>query len=325
MVFKFKVYIIHDTNLESRKLNVEHLVSSLSELKNVHSVTIVKEYDSKSINYSSIKNLIRTKKPEHKDGVEELFEKFQKPLVISNISNYLKHFSALEKISKSDMPGLIIEDDVITSESMKDELEKFENLPHECLFFGQPFKNIPKDRFSEMRNYHDMALLPSCESYLISQRAAKKIIEKDFIPIAYQTNIGLSVAINRNSIPCYKMYPNIFVDGSKTGKFTSSINPNNVLTFNSKYNILYSLIQEPVIDENKFNEEFERTENNTSPDLIYLKGLCLLKCNKIKESKEKFDEAFDKYCDDNCQLNKTSSFMANYLKFFKVLQPLPAT
>jgi outer membrane protein assembly factor BamD (BamD/ComL family) len=73
-------------------------------------------------------------------------------------------------------------------------------------------------------------------------------------------------------------------------------------------------------DETRFNVEYDRSEYPESPDLMYLKGLALLKMNKVEEAKKIFDIVFEKYCEDGCVLNKTCSFMGNYMNFFRVLQ-----
>jgi len=46
----------------------------------------------------------------------------------------------------------------------------------------------------------------------------------------------------------------------------------------------------------------------------------LLKRNKIVEAKEVFDVVYSKFCDDGCKLDKTSSFINNYIKFYRVMQ-----
>jgi hypothetical protein len=141
------------------------------------------------------------------------------------------------------------------------------------------------------------------------------------LPIVYQTNISLSLNFNREGMEVFKTFPNAFIDGSKVGKFTSSINNNNVLLLHSTYNKLYAMIQGEVeFDETRFNVEYDRSEYPESPDLMYLKGLALLKMNKVEEAKKIFDIVFEKYCEDGCVLNKTCSFMGNYMNFFRVLQ-----
>jgi hypothetical protein len=77
--------------------------------------------------------------------------------------------------------------------------------------------------------------------------------------------------------------------------------------------------EEP-IDCLKFEKLYDEATYKTSPDFIYLKGLYYLKQNKLPEAKLLFDEIFVIYCQNNLALNSSSSFMKNYLTFFKVDQ-----
>lgn len=319
----YDLYIIHDTNLIKRKENIESVKSRFAECNFINDIVVIDKLNCKDLTLSNIKNLLRTKKPDSLDDIEILFDKFQRPLSLPNISNYLKHVSALERIAKSGRTGLVIEDDVIMSDDCEVVLSKYcPPAQQGIVFFGQPFQRDPESQFQQIKNFNGntMTLLPSVESYIVDGEAAKQMIP-EMLPIAYQTNIAMSLCINRLKLNAMKMYPNIFIDGSKVGKFTSSINPNNILTFNSKYNILYSMIQSDDVDLEKFDEVYSSAEfNDTSPDMIYMRALCLLKAGKIIESKQLFDVAYEKFCDDKCSLNKNSSFMCNYLKFFKILQ-----
>lgn len=314
-------YIIHDTSLKNREGNIEIIKEALEKVIFINEVQVVDNYNVKDLNASNVKNLIRQQKPEESDEVEMLFERFQRPLNLANVSNYLKHFTAIEKTVKSNIPSLIIEDDVILSKDCAKLLSDPSIFEKDVVAFGQPFTSKPSSKYTKMCNFNtNMALLPTCDSYFISVRAANAVIKR-MLPIVYQTNISLSLNFNREGMEVFKTFPNAFIDGSKVGKFTSSINNNNVLLLHSTYNKLYAMIQGEVeFDETRFNVEYDRSEYPESPDLMYLKGLALLKMNKVEEAKKIFDIVFEKYCEDGCVLNKTCSFMGNYMNFFRVLQ-----
>lgn len=319
----YDLYIIHDTSLVKRKDNIESIKLRFSECTFINDVVVIDKLNCKELTLNNIKNLLRTKKPDSLDDIEILFDKFQRPLSLPNISNYLKHVSALERIAKSGRTGIVIEDDVIMSDDCEVVLSKYSPpTQHNIVFCGQPFQRNPESQFQQIKNFNGntMTLLPSVDSYIVDAETAKKMIP-DMLPIAFQTNIAFSLTINRLKLNALKMYPNIFIDGSKVGKFTSAINCNNILTFNSKYNTLYSMIQSDSVDLEKFDQVYKSAEfHESSPDMIYMRALCLLKAGQILESKKLFDIAYDKFCEDKCTLNKNSSFMCNYLKFFKILQ-----
>lgn len=313
------VYIIHDPSLKKRIENIRLMKDYLSNLTLINEVHIVSKFNNTELNSQMIKNLIRKQKPENPDEIDKDFEKFHNTLSMNNISNYLKHFSALESISKSGVSGIVLEDDVVIAESFESKLESLINSNLQMVMFGQPFTKESNQEFEKISNYNNKVLLPSCESYFVTSQIALNIM-KHMLPLAYQTNIGLSIAINKTNTDVYKLYPNICIDGSKIGKYTSGINNNNILMYNSKYNELYKIIQDDKVDLDAFMKLYETAEFNESPDMLYLKGLCLLKSNKIIEAKEVFDVVYSKFCDDDCKLDKTSSFMNNYISFYRVMQ-----
>ena len=322
----YDLYIIHDTSLSTRKENVEHIQQRLSKCTCIGSVVVIDNMNRKELSLSNVKNLLRLEKPDTQDDVELLFEKFQRPLSLQHVSNYLKHVSALERIAKSGRSGIVVEDDAIVSDDCEEILQKYmsdakNQVEKGVVFFGQPFQRSPDTTFEPIKNFNDdtMTLLPSVDSYLVDPETAKAMIP-DLLPIVHQTNIAFSLSINRLHLNARKMFPNAFIDGSKVGKFTSLINSYNILTFNSKYNTLYRMIQDDTVDLKKFDEIYASAEFNESPDMIYVKALSLLKAGDLMESKKLFDIAYNKYCEDNCSLNKSSSFMCNYLKFFKIFQ-----
>lgn len=315
------VYILHDASVLSRKENVQNLKNTFQKIHDVNDVYVIDKFNNKDINQELVKKLLRTQKPENENKLDEIFERFSKPLNINNISNYLKHFTALEKISETKKSAIIVEDDVLFDEESLCKhinLETFQN--YDFIAFGQPFPKVPLHKIVAIKNFNsEFVLLPSCESYFINVDTASRV-KTALLPIVFETNISLSLALNKNNITAHKYYPNIFIDGSKTGKYTSSINTNNILHYNSKYNELYKHIQSNSVNIDVFDKLYSEAEYNESADLIYLKGLYYLKANKVTDAKVLFDEAYSKYCKDGCKLNKSSSFMNNYLSFFRVMQ-----
>lgn len=317
----FDLYIIHDNSIINRSENVQNIQNFFNNKQIIDNIFIVDKFNHKDLNNEKLKKLLRTSKPKNPDKIDTLFDKFITPLNINNISNYLKHFSALETIVKNNKPGIILEDDVLISDYTNEKLDLLiSNDNIDIVFFGQPFTTQPENDFTEISNFSEnMALLPSCESYYINVKTAKKLIDS-MLPITYKTNIAFSVNLNKNNIKVHKMYPNLFIDGSKTGKYTSLINTNNILMYNSKYNALYKIIQNNTVDIDSFEKLYSEAEHKESPDMLYLRGLCYLRANHFKQAKEIFDQAYMIYCENNCSLNKTSSFMNNYISFFKIMQ-----
>jgi hypothetical protein len=317
------VYIIHDISLTDRHLNVEKIKQLFKKNKQVANIFIVDEYDHKGMDRKQIISLLNTEEKKNKSKLEEQFAKFTKPLNVKNISNYMKHFKALEKISNSTTQNdaLIIEDDVIISESFDElfDVEKLKDCEFDMIFFGQPFKERSEKTLVKIENWEGKVLLPTIESYFVKYGIVKSLVS-EMIPIHFCTNVGLSYIINKLDINVAKMCPNLFVDGTKTGKFVSSINNNNICMFNNAYNKMYELIQSDKCDFEEFDKVFENSEYNTSPDIMYLKALYYLKNNKVELAKSQFDAVFEGYSKHNVTLDFTSSFMKNYINLYKTIQ-----
>jgi len=231
------IYIIHDDSIESRKENVQHIKDTLKNITQIENIIVINTFDHKTINQEAVKKVLRTTKPENPTETDTLFDKFISPMNINNISNYLKHIHAYEGIIKSQKAAIILEDDVIISSEINDLVKALHETTHDIVFCGQPFTQLPTETFSPIKNLTNMTLLPSCESYFIRPNVASILI-KDMLPIVYTTNIAISASISAHNMDAYKMYPNAFIDGSKLGKYTSRINNNNILLFNTKYNEL---------------------------------------------------------------------------------------
>ena len=73
------------------------------------------------------------KKPENMDPVEKKFEKFQKAITLANISNYLKHFNAIEQVVRRNVPAIIVEDDVIMAQDCDKLLNDIEIFEHDVV------------------------------------------------------------------------------------------------------------------------------------------------------------------------------------------------
>jgi GR25 family glycosyltransferase involved in LPS biosynthesis len=325
MKTKIDIYIIHDSALTERHENVAYIKNLFANNELIANIFVVNKYNHlelKSSEVSSFMKRINEEDNTPQGDLETMFKNLRKPLNLGNVSNYMKHYEALTSIMNSENDAIILEDDVMVSEVFSElfDIEKITNSGYDLVFFGQPFNGKSNETFNKIKNFNDKTLLPTCDSYFVSKNAAESI-SKMMLPISYSTNISLSYIINCLDLNVAKMFPNLFVDGSKIGKYMSHINTNNICIFSVSYNEMYSMVQsEEPIDCLKFEKLYDEATYKTSPDFIYLKGLYYLKQNKLPEAKLLFDEIFVIYCQNNLALNSSSSFMKNYLTFFKVDQ-----
>ena len=151
----------------------------------------------------------------------------------AEISCTLKHFEAIKKSSESNHEvSLIIEDDVlIFSKFFKSKLKKVLRLDSDwdLLFIGQGIsknfilKNINKKGELKSKLYEVEHPATNCaESYLIKKNAAKKIF-KNMLPFNMISDWELAFQIYDLNLTVKWLYPPIFYQGSKSGKYKSEL------------------------------------------------------------------------------------------------------
>ncbi len=151
----------------------------------------------------------------------------------AEISCTLKHFEAIKKSSESNHEvSLIIEDDVlIFSKFFKSKLKKVLRLDSDwdLLFIGQGIsknfilKNINKKGELKSKLYEVEHPATNCaESYLIKKNAAKKIF-KNMLPFNMISDWELAFQIYDLNLRVKWLYPPIFYQGSKSGKYKSEL------------------------------------------------------------------------------------------------------
>ena len=291
-------------------------------------IEIITEHDPETITSSSISNLVKVQQVT--DENLSYYNNFLKELTTKNISNALKHFKAIQKCSKSadqDI-NLIIEDDIVFSDKFFSQIDmlitKLQNLTWDIVFVSQPSSTILSTNTLSVSSM-DMTnhVIPCCDGYLLHKKFAAELMT-NFFPIHFEYNVQLSFVLNKmQSIKSYKCHPNLTGDGSKTGKFMSSIHVNNVLIFNEDYKFVYSCIE----SNNLSSDNMARIESivtaeteSENADFIYLHGLYKMKLKQYQESKELFDKAIVLYEKYGMNVDNKSSILKNRISLEKFLQ-----
>jgi GR25 family glycosyltransferase involved in LPS biosynthesis len=322
------VYIIHWDKLELRKPNIDKFIS-LSKKQTTFDVrvTIINKHDPDSINEENVKNLVNFNKPSEKE--DQTFSQYIRPMGVRNISNCLNHFTAIQQISagSEDEIHLIFEDDILFSEvfftQLRNVVETKTTQKWDAMFLGQP-KDIADDSINqsnlELFDLDKTVPIMACDSYIISPSVAKNMV-LSFFPIRMETHIQLSVIMLKCSMKSVKCFPNLTGDGSKVGTFSSTINVNNMLLFNSFYKELYSQIENfNVSNMPNILKKISENEHKESPDFMHLEALFYLKQNNINKCLEIFSKANKKYITEKCLVNNTSVFFKNYISAYRNYQ-----
>lgn len=256
---------------------------------------------------------------------------------VRQLSNALKHEDILRVIAlKHDHRfehrfELVLEDDVLFDPSSvaSDLADLARHAPADAdmIFLGSPYpKNLEKRSYVPMFDVYEY--MPTCEAYLITPLAAKKLMDGGFFPLRFATNVHLSCIIKRESLCAYVSTPPIFVDGSKLGTHTSSLNANNRLIWNGWYmtvsGILRAAARLPASETEErarllaqTTEVFAGMNFRTHPDARFLYALTCIARGDNMASKKALDDAYELYVANNCILNRTSRFLNTYCDSFR--------
>ena len=217
-ISNLEIYIMHYTPLKERKI---FMVKQCNKHSLKHK--FIEIFDRENLTYEDLK----------------IFNK--KKLTLGEISLFKKHINTYKKIMNSDYKyNLIFEDDVILNENFNEILYKgLKQLPnnYDMLFIGSGANlHIPKSMIIPNKLIYKKSIEPTswggngatrcCDSYLVSKKCAKKLI--NYISKLLDTEIDLPLdwwlneVIRDLNLEIYWMEPTIVVQGTESGKYKSS-------------------------------------------------------------------------------------------------------
>lgn len=325
------IYFIHAKWLQDRERVINELKKHLLKFKfssiTIKTMQIIEDYDPEVIDSETVQQYVNY--TQLQDSSLSIYNQCFKNLHVQQLSNALKHAKAIELAAKnpSEDINIVLEDDLIFEERMCISIEKIVrklDIDFDLVFLGLPTNK-------EVKNKTDVAfqntsevfkIIPYCDSYIVSNRAAKMMIDK-YRPIKFLNNIQLSYMIDSLKLKSQLVVPNIFMDGTKYGTYISSLNGTNGLVFNNEYNVVKTLVgKDELIPAEKQNLEnlLANSGVRIHPDFCHLKALYLVKQKKYEEAKAVFEETYQKYKTTNSILNHESTFLKDYIRLFKNLQ-----
>lgn len=341
------VYILHSRKLVARAPNVERLRLAFEQtrfLDVVNHVEVVDTYEANEITNQNVREFVHLSN----SGLATPFDALVGNLHVQQVSNSLKHYHALrrfvEQASSSKDVVLIVEDDVLfNDEAAKSVAFTLKRAPNSwtTIFLGLPCSvkapppgtdpgNVIFERLQTV-----FKVLPCCDSYLMTLDAAKSLLtpvggDTGFLPIRFATNVHLSWRLQGCGIlsDCHIACPNVFVDGSKLGVYTSSLVVNNRLSWNPQYVDLEAKIRRPLTpqytDEVKadINKALDEIHFQMHPDIMFLKAIFQVRCGNYEEACKNMEKAYDLYQQNGCIINKGSEFLNAYCDVFRFLQKM---
>lgn len=217
-------YVMHCKKLKERKEELDKWIHKIPRTP-----IFTTDYDADELNEQIINK--------YYNNDEEIQKKFAGNTLSLNknkISLAIKHIKTIEKFLESgEEIALFLEDDVIPIENAIDEIKEcLVNTPRDMdmIFIGQGVgKKFIEDKLKESVKINDKCYktkTSNCtEAYLIHKKAAKKLICK-IIPFHFPIDWELFYQFSNDEYNVYWWIPPIFEQGSKNGKFESSLDYN---------------------------------------------------------------------------------------------------
>lgn len=353
------VFVVHSQRLVGREQGIRRVKSVLESSPAIATgLEVVCDTEAESLNSAQKVRAVADVSPVN---IPEPFAKFSGTMHVNQLSNALNHYAALhravtvlEKNGNENAYALVLEDDVLYNEETVSEClyrtltaltaltastdGKPSGSRPDIVFLGLPSTiRLPPDedgstttpRFQSTTEV--FKILPSCDSYLVNKGAAATLCA-EFLPVRFPTNVHLSYLITTLRLRAEVVSPNIFLDGSKLGAFTSSLNANNRLSWNPAYNKMFTLMHQhasssaaeqterDVIIENAVEEVYKGMHFKNHPDVLFLYATMHIRRGRPQQAMQFMHEAYKTYVVNGCLLNRGSDFLNTYCDLFAQVQ-----
>jgi len=232
--------------------------------------------------------------------------------------------------------SLILEDDaVFNAEQLSDTLHAVvRDAPPgaDIIFLGLPSKRTAPEvgpgggrvqaEFDDVAEVVKTQVIPACESYMISAAAASRIADA-YLPVRFATNVQLTHLLRSGAIRgAHISVPNAFVDGSKIGVFTSSLNHNNQLVWSQPYCVMAMHLQASPKDTAGFKAvwDAQNASFKAHPDAMVLLADWHMACGRARDAESAYAAAVEQYDTNRCLVGNSSSFLKRYMAVYAHLQ-----
>jgi GR25 family glycosyltransferase involved in LPS biosynthesis len=239
------------------------------------------------------------------------FDRTLVPLSLEHISNFEKQRHAWKLIADAtaaDTMYMVIEDDIYmmgTADEQKrglcemltcvrDAQSKYDVLSL-CLSDTNP-TGSPSMHILDAKDLN-IQVLPSKEAYFISQKAARALYDET-------ENMKFSARLHMSYILLHKppagtefnvMYLNkrIFVEGSKLGVYTSSVQDSNILIYNQEFMELWKYMSMDDVPVKAIRDVYKKVQHINNPDIMHIYAVLLYKAKQLHEAQDMFVEAVE--------------------------------
>lgn len=258
-------------------------------------------------------------------NISSIFTPMSRHLSIRELSNALKHATALQYIASREEQTndeeswhFVLEDDVLIDD-VNALMVICKNAPKDAdiLMFGvvtdQTPPQIGQVRFDKLSRPF---ILSNCDCYAVRMRSAK-VLANSIIPIRFCMNVHLSWVMCNSSMNVYLTSPNFSIDGTKLGAFVGSINGDNPLTLNQHY---MRLASDPKLDIETFLDIHRQMMFKKHPEVRLLMARKLDLVGRHAEAIREYAITMGIIESHNGVLGQSSNFMRAYLDSHKYHQ-----
>ena len=311
------VFVIHSPRLKFRENNVKVTLNILREacsmknmICNVNYITN-NEIDDLKLQVSDIEKIIN-----YDHTGNPTFDSFIKKLNLEQLSNFLKHKEALNKIKECKDKNsyyMIIEDDAFILQHFSNNLikllENIENNNWDMLLLSLASNIDDNLTFSNVKD--TFSIIPSKECYMIKKTAAKSLYDS-MNTIKFSYRIHLSHWITSTTLSVKYFHPRVFIEGSKVGFVPSTTTENNFLIYNKEFMEIFNMVSgKTEYDFKRIKEVYKMVEHMKSPEIMHLYGVALHRENKISHAYDMFIEAVDIMIEKNGLITPKSELLNN--------------
>ncbi len=337
--FDVAIYVVHAAHLADRKQYMMALLKLLSQEPRLQvRINFMTQHDPKDISSEDIKTLVNLSKAQAQggDNKDDPWDPLVRNMHINQVSNALKHVRCLEAIASaaeqhetsvaSHRFYLVLEDDVCFTREVGAQLAAVCEKAVAEKVDGPVFLGLPSDAAAgtpvsirPVRATFPLSL-PSCESYLLRPAAARKLLA-GMTPVRFVTTNQLPFAASTTNTPLLACAPNVFSDGSKVGRFVSTLNPTNRLVYNPDYLKAYqalagsddAAVRQAAVD-------LAASPVAPHPDAMHLMAKLASRRGDHAAAMDLYKKADDIYTKAGAILNGESEFLRDYIDQHKYLQ-----
>jgi hypothetical protein len=331
------LYVIHSEYLKNRVkyLNVTiDMIKKLAEEQNLRvNINLVKEPTKEYIE-EHVEEFNKKVKYEKEEGIyaDEQFNNSINVLNVHQISNLEKHRLVLTTISNKQKPDelhFIIEDDVLVGEdyihnikALFKALQEDRLTEWDILFTGQAdMEKNEQISLQDSRKNYKFLLCKS--SYFIRPATAKKLAAYlEVYKYTLKNAISKFVWDNKDLKSCITN-KHTFLEGSKMGLFTTSVNNSNFLYQNSQFVSLAKITTNDEITDEMLKEAedtYKSLQQFENPDILHTMGVIYYKRKDYSNAKKYMTEACDKMQSGFAYISKSSEILNNAINIYQYEQ-----